>query len=358
MNWYDWVLIAPIVLGVILGFRVGLVKNVLYIVLVAVTMVVGGYLSQIIVDAIGLELESDGLVTVIGYGLLLIGGFLSVQLFSGVVQAIVSKLTFGIGDRVNQVGGLVSGLILGFLITTVIVIITARWTYTPDEDEEGRLEISEEAIAKMFENSLKDTSREAADLVIRESLMVGVVIDVKDLLGGEFIGNVEGPKILQLSISLSVGVMVALELNVKSYLESLGELEKTDHRQTILQGSMGQTIIDNSFNSNPISFISSLETLEDFETEGKKYLITPGMVELGSEQFSYNFEFAHFASEIIDEALIVGFTNKGPLMLAFEENNIPVKYFKNRDLAVSYLNSVVNENDVVLFENDLPDHHP
>ena len=192
MNWYDWVLIAPIVLGVILGFRVGLVKNVLYIVLVAVTMVVGGYLSLIIVDAIGLELESDGLVTVIGYGLLLIGGFLSVQLFSGVVQAIVSKLTFGIGDRVNQVGGLVSGLILGFLITTVIVNITARWTYTPDEDEEGRLEISEEAIAKMFENSLKDTSREAADLVIRESLMVGVVIDVKDLLGGEFIGMIPG----------------------------------------------------------------------------------------------------------------------------------------------------------------------
>ena len=154
--------------------------------------IVGGYLSQIIVDAIGLELESDGLVTVIGYGLLLIGGFLSVQLFSGVVQAIVSKLTFGIGDRVNQVGGLVSGLILGFLITTVIVNITARWTYTPDEDEEGRLEISEEAIAKMFENSLKDTSREAADLVIRESLMVGVVIDVKDLLGGEFIGMIPG----------------------------------------------------------------------------------------------------------------------------------------------------------------------
>ena len=81
-------------------------------------------------------------------------------------------------------------------------------------------------------------------------------------IGGEFIGNVEGPKILQLSISLSVGVMVALELDVKSYLDNLGELEKTDHRQTILQGSMGQTIIDNSFNSNPISCISSLETLE------------------------------------------------------------------------------------------------
>ena len=192
MNWYDWVLIAPIVLGVILGFRIGLVKNILYIVLVAVTMIIGGFLSQMIVDAIGLELESDGLVTVIGYGLLLIGGFLGVQLFSGVIQAIVSKMTFGIGDKVNQVGGLVSGLILGFLITTIIVNITARWTYTPDEDEDGRLEISEEAIAKMFENSLKDTSREAADLVIRESIMVGVVIDVKDLLGGQLIGIIPG----------------------------------------------------------------------------------------------------------------------------------------------------------------------
>tara|TARA_B000000532_G_scaffold234407_1_gene218842 strand:- start:324 stop:950 length:627 start_codon:yes stop_codon:yes gene_type:complete len=192
MVWYDWILIAPIVLGVVMGYRMGLIKNVLYIVLVAITMIIGGLLSQMIVDAIGLELESDGLVTVIGYGILLIAGFLGVQLFSGVVQMIISKLTFGIGDKVNAVGGLVSGLVLGFLVTTIIVNITARWTYTPDEEEDGRLEISEEAISKMFENSIKDTSREAADKILRESLMVGVVIDVKNLLGGQFLGIIPG----------------------------------------------------------------------------------------------------------------------------------------------------------------------
>ena len=192
MVWYDWILIAPIVLGVILGYRMGLIKNVLYIVLVAITMIIGGLLSQMIVDAIGLELESDGLVTVIGYGILLIAGFLGVQLFSGVVQMIISKITFGIGDKVNAVGGLASGLVLGFLVTTIIVNITARWTYTPDEEEDGRLEISEEAISKMFENSIKDTSREAADKILRESLMVGVVIDVKNLLGGQFLGIIPG----------------------------------------------------------------------------------------------------------------------------------------------------------------------
>ena len=192
MVWYDWLLIAPIVLGVILGYRMGLIKNLLYIVLVAIAMVIGGFLSQMIVDAMGLELESDGLVTVIGYGILLIAGFLAVQLFSGTIEMIMNKLTFGIGDKVNSIGGLASGLVLGFLVTTIIVNITARWTYTPDEEEDGRLEISEEAISKMFENSIKDTSREAADKIIRESIMVGVVIDVKNLLGGQFLGIIPG----------------------------------------------------------------------------------------------------------------------------------------------------------------------
>ena len=96
------------------------------------------------------------------------------------------------------------------------------------------------------------TSERAAVFVDYNNKMHSIYI------GGEFVGNVEAPKILQLSISLSVGVMVALELDVKSYLENLGELEKTEHRQTILQGSMGQTIIDNSFNSSIINLLSTL----------------------------------------------------------------------------------------------------
>ena len=192
MSWFDWVLIAPLVLGVVLGYRMGLIKNVLYIILIAVTMIIGALLSQEIINLIGLELESDALVTVIGYGILLIVGFILVQISSGFVQLILSKLTFGIGDKVNSLGGLATGLVMGFLITTIIVNITARWTYAPDEEENGRIEISEEAIAKMFENSIKDTSREAADKIIRESLMVGVVIDVKNLLGGQFLGLIPG----------------------------------------------------------------------------------------------------------------------------------------------------------------------
>ena len=196
------------------------------------------------------------------------------------------------------------------------------------------------------------TSKNAAVFVEYQNSLHSIYIS------GKFITSVKGAKILQLSIALTVGVLIALEMDIIEYFQKIENLEKTSHRQTILKGNLGQTIIDNSFNSNPISNLASLELLYSQKTDGKKYLITPGMVELGSDQFTYNYEFAFNASEIIDEALVVGFTNKTALTIAFEDNNIPVKFFKNRDLAVSYLNSVVKDNDVVLFENDLPDHHP
>ena len=196
------------------------------------------------------------------------------------------------------------------------------------------------------------TSKNAAVFVEYQNSLHSIYIS------GKFIASVKGAKILQLSIALTVGVLIALEMDIIEYFQKIDYLEKTSHRQTILKGNLGQTIIDNSFNSNPISNLASLELLYSQKTDGKKYLITPGMVELGSDQFTYNYEFAFNASEIIDEALVVGFTNKTALTIAFEDNNIPVKFFKNRDLAVSYLNSVVKDNDVVLFENDLPDHHP
>ena len=180
----------------------------------------------------------------------------------------------------------------------------------------------------------------------------------KIYIGGEYICELNAPEILQLSIALSVGVLIALDMDVKNYMNNQNELTKTDHRQSILKGNLGQTIIDNSFNSNPISYKASLKTLTELDVNGNKYLITPGMVELGSEQFSQNYEFAFNASSIISEALVVGYTNRGSLMLGFEDGGVPVKFFRNRELAVSYLNSVINEDDAVLFENDLPDHHP
>ena len=103
----------------------------------------------------------------------------------------------------------------------------------------------------------------------------------------------------------------------------------------------------------------SLATLSQLGNEkSKRYLITPGLIELGSDQFSINYAFANEASIVVDEAIIVGYTNKRSLISGFEDNNIPCSWYPNRDEAVAFLNSIVESDDIVLFENDLPDHYP
>ena len=103
----------------------------------------------------------------------------------------------------------------------------------------------------------------------------------------------------------------------------------------------------------------SLETLQELGSEESvRYLVTPGMVELGSDQYAINYAFALEASQVVDKALIVGKTNKNSLKAGFQENDVDYEIFQNRDEAVNYLNSVVKSEDIVLYENDLPDHYP
>ena len=82
------------------------------------------------------------------------------------------------------------------------------------------------------------TSKNAAVFVDYENSIHSIYIS------GKFITSVEGSKILQLSIALTVGVLIALEMDIIEYFQKIENLEKTSHRQNVLKGNMGQTIID------------------------------------------------------------------------------------------------------------------
>ena len=191
-----------------------------------------------------------------------------------------------------------------------------------------------------------------------------VFVDYKDgvhhiYVKGKIVSKVSASELLQLSIALSTGVLLALELDVHNYFSDVEHLEKTTHRQTTIESDLGHKIIDNSFNSNPMGIEHSLKLLNsEGEEKSSKYLVTPGMIELGNDQFSLNYAFGVESSNFIDAALIVGYTNKNSLLLAFQENSIPSFWFPTRDEAVKYLNTIIKPEDVVLFENDLPDHYP
>ena len=58
-------------------------------------------------------------------------------------------------------------------------------------------------------------------------------------------------------------------------------------------------IIDDAYNSNPVGSKMALEVLNLMP--GKKIIVTPGMIELGSEQYELNLEFGKQIADVCDE---------------------------------------------------------
>ena len=136
------------------------------------------------------------------------------------------------------------------------------------------------------------------------------------------------------------------------------KLKTTPHRLEIINKLAPYTIIDNAYNSSVEGSEASLKVLKCFD--GKKFIITPGLVELGSQQFACNFDFGKRMAKICDYVIVDCFVNfdaikQGLIDSGFEESH--VIQVANLTQAVDILNTLVSPNDVVLFENDLPDNY-
>jgi UDP-N-acetylmuramoyl-tripeptide--D-alanyl-D-alanine ligase len=125
----------------------------------------------------------------------------------------------------------------------------------------------------------------------------------------------------------------------------------------IVNGRTGVVVIDDAYNSNPEGAASALDVLAEHEA-GRRVLVTPGMVELGSEQEAANLEFGRHAARVCDLVLLVGPDQTQPIRRGlleggFESDQIIV--VDDLGQATKQLTRLVNAGDVVLFENDLPD---
>ena len=143
---------------------------------------------------------------------------------------------------------------------------------------------------------------------------------------------------------------------------ALTTLEPVPHRLQLMEGAAGVTVIDDSFNSNPEGAKAALEVLTDFlsEKQGKKVLVTPGMVELGEREYDENRHFGTEAAKVCDLVILVGRTRTAPILDGLKNENYPeqnISIVNNLDEVYQQLQEKLNPGDVVLFENDLPDNY-
>ncbi|HEX2277074.1 MAG TPA: UDP-N-acetylmuramoyl-tripeptide--D-alanyl-D-alanine ligase, partial [Candidatus Tectomicrobia bacterium] len=149
----------------------------------------------------------------------------------------------------------------------------------------------------------------------------------------------------------------ALGVPLSDIAGAIRDLPSVPHRLQLIDNGSGVTVIDDSYNSNPIGAMEALEVLGSF-THGRRILVTPGMVELGTLEAQLNEELGAKAAEVCDYVVLVGVERTKPLVAGLRRKNFPQEKIRVvRDLkgATIVLPTIVGLGDTVLFENDLPD---
>jgi UDP-N-acetylmuramoyl-tripeptide--D-alanyl-D-alanine ligase len=160
------------------------------------------------------------------------------------------------------------------------------------------------------------------------------------------------------NLACAVAVARELDVDVDRIVARLASLAVPAHRLEARTSEHGVAVIDDTFNANPDGARHALDVLAHVDGGGRKVVVTPGLVELGTEQAEANEQFARLASETADTLLVVCRTNRIALLRGARDGAASVECVANRDRGTAWVRSTLGSGDAVLYENDLPDHYP
>lgn len=160
------------------------------------------------------------------------------------------------------------------------------------------------------------------------------------------------------NLTAAVAVAISLDVPADKIRYAVENIQSVEHRLSIRRTPGGLTIIDDAFNSNPHGSRMAMEVLAQF-TQGRRIVITPGMIELGERQDELNRALGSYIAASADIAIIVGEYNRDSLTEGilsddtFPDGNLhTVDSFSG---AQQLLTSIAAPGDTILYENDLPD---
>ncbi|MBR5011154.1 MAG: UDP-N-acetylmuramoyl-tripeptide--D-alanyl-D-alanine ligase [Clostridia bacterium] len=140
---------------------------------------------------------------------------------------------------------------------------------------------------------------------------------------------------------------------------AISRLEPTEHRLEIKSSVAGSTMLDDAYNANPEGCIEAVKVLSHFEGM-QKVIITPGLVELGDQEYDFNYKLGLAAASVCDIIILVGKKRSVPFTDAIATTDFDSeKVFVAGSFmeAMSIYSRFADKNTVVLVENDLPDNY-
>ncbi len=157
------------------------------------------------------------------------------------------------------------------------------------------------------------------------------------------------------NIAGAYAVASALGVDKADIAAAVRRLRAPEHRLSLIKNPR-YTVIDDAYNSNPAGAKAALNALSRFPE--RKILVTPGMVELGTEQDRLNTEFGREAASSADYIVLVGEKQAPPIKKGVLEGGFPEdRLYVAKDIsdALAFVYKITDVPSVVLLENDLPD---
>lgn len=157
-------------------------------------------------------------------------------------------------------------------------------------------------------------------------------------------------------ITTAVALGIQLGVSADEAAAAVAGIEPVPHRLELIEGAGGMIIIDDAYNSNIEGAVNALAILGAFDRS--RIIVTPGLVELGSEENEMNFKLGSEVGKVCDYGIFVGplaaVLRDGALSSGMPKENI----FCADDLysGVAVLRKLPGDK-AVLFENDLPDNY-
>ncbi len=150
------------------------------------------------------------------------------------------------------------------------------------------------------------------------------------------------------AINLTAAIMIAhkLALPIADIKKSIASMKQVEHRLQRIEAG-GKLIIDDSFNGNFEGMSASYALAKSYE--GRKILITPGIIESDEES---NIALAKIMDEVFDTVIITGAVNAEVLNREIKKAKKVLLSDKSKMEETLSLETKVG--DLILFSNDAP----
>ncbi len=165
------------------------------------------------------------------------------------------------------------------------------------------------------------------------------------VLGRPIVLNLAGAFTLASAMGVDPDVAVA----------SLRTLQPVSNRLEVVE-DRGITWIRDAYNSNQFGFRAALEVAAALPA-ARRFLATPGCIELGAQQFDVNRALSREAAAICDNTLVVADANREAFVAGHHDvgREKRLVVVPNRTAAFHWIGQMAKDGDAVILENDLPD---